>query len=296
MDPTDAHYLATTEYYARALDGHVYLRETLDAFMAVLAGRAERLAHAPRILELGSHAGFITERLLKCWPDASILVSDDDEALVAMSRRRLGHGAVSYHSESLDSLDRDLDFAISVARHHHLPHDYLGALHAMMHPEMVYVLADELCPEYCDGRYGARIAEAEVIHVVGGYVLTTRAEVTAFERTGAIPEIARELEQIRRRALWRWYRFVVDEAVERGYFDIAVGELQSAHDDLITGSDAEHKFSPLIVERQLELAGFRLLSKRAIGPADDVSRQSLFVYEFQPYGSEGASAAGVDAK
>lgn len=296
MEPTDAHDLATSEYYARAMDGHVYIRETLDTFMAVLARRIEGLAHAPRILELGSHAGFITESLLKCWPDASILVSDDDETLIAMSRRRLGHSAVSYHSGSLDSIDGGLDFAISIARHHHLPHGYLGALRAMVPPEMVYVLADELCPEYCHGRYGARIAEAEVIHVVGGYVLTTRAEVSAFEQTGAIPEIARELERLRQRALWRWYRFVVDEAIERGYFDIAVGELQSTHDDLITGSDAEHKFSPSIVERQLELAGFRLLSKRAIGPVNDASRQSLFVYEFQPYDVEGSSVARLDAK
>jgi hypothetical protein len=279
MQPTDAEYLSTTEYYARALEGHVYIRDTLDTFMAVLAGRVGRLARPPRILELGSHAGIITESLLERWPDASIVISDDDEALIAMSRRRLGQRQVTYHSGSLDALGHDFDFAISIARHHHLPHDYLGALRSVMSAEMVYVLADELCPEYCYGPYAARIAEAEVIHVVGGYVLTTRAEVTAFERTGAIPEVARELERLRQRSLWRWYRFVVDEAVERGYFDIAVGELKSTHDDLITGSDAEHKFSPLIVERQLALAGFRLLSKRSIGPADDVARQSMFVYE-----------------
>jgi hypothetical protein len=68
--------------------------------------------------------------------------------------------------------------------------------------------------------------------------------------------------------------------VERGYYDIAVGELQSTHDDLITGSDAEHKFSASIVERQFALAGFQLLSKRMVGPADDAARQSMFVYEF----------------
>lgn len=279
MQPTDAEYRSTTEYYARAMEGHVYIRDTLDTFMAVLAGRVGELARPPRILELGSHAGIITELLLERWPDASIVISDDDEALVAMSRRRLGHRQVSYNSGSLDAIGHGFDFAISIARHHHLPHDYLGALRSVMSTEMVYVLADELCPEYCYGQHAARIAEAEVIHVVGGYVLTTRAEVTAFERTGAIPEVARELERLRQRSLWRWYRFVVDEAVERGYFDIAVGELKSTHDDLVTGSDAEHKFSPLIVERQLALAGFRLLSKRSIGPADDATRQSMFVYE-----------------
>jgi len=280
MEPSDADYLSTTEYYARAVEGHVYIRETLDAFLAILARRIGQLARPPRILELGSHAGIITASLLERWPDASVQISDDDAALVAMSRRRLGDPRISYDSGSLESVDRNLDLAISVARHHHLPHDYLGKLRPLMTRETVYVLADELCPEYCYGEHAARIAEAEVIHVVGGYVLTTHAEVSAFQLTGAIPATARELERLRQRALWRWYRFVVDEAVERGYFDIAVGELQSTHDDLITGSDAEHKFSPLIVERQFALAGFRLLSKLAIGPADDASRQSMFVYEF----------------
>jgi hypothetical protein len=280
MEPTEAQYRATTEYYARALEGHVYIGETLDAFMATLGARIQRLGRPPHILELGSHAGIITASLLEHWPEASISVSDDDEALIAMSRRRLGSDRVSYHSGRLRRLPHDLDFAISIARHHHLPHDYLGALRPLMAPETVYILADELCPEYCHDEHAARITAADVIHVVGGYVLTTHAEVDAFAKTGAIPEPARELERLRQRALWGWYRFVVDEAVERGYVDIAVGELQSTHDDLVTGSEAEHKFSPLIVERQFALAGFQLLSKRSIGPADEASRQSMFVYEF----------------
>ena len=65
----------------------------------------------------------------------------------------------------------------------------------------------------------------------------------------------------------------------RGYFDIAVGELKSAHDDLITGSDAEHKFSPFIVERQLALAGFKTLVRHPIGEPFLPERQSMFVYE-----------------
>ena len=68
--------------------------------------------------------------------------------------------------------------------------------------------------------------------------------------------------------------------MDRGYFDIAVAELQSTHDDLITGSDAEHKFGPMVVERQFALEGFRQISKQLIGPADDAERQSMFVYEY----------------
>jgi hypothetical protein len=149
-----------------------------------------------------------------------------------------------------------------------------------MKPESVYVLADELCPEYCEHAAAERLERAEVIHIVGGYVLTSRVDVEAFRNTGTIPDYAIEMERLRQRALWRWYRFVVDVAVDRGYFDVAVSELQSAHDDLITGSDAEHKFSPRIVEREFALAGFRSLSKRLIGPADLPEHQSMFVYEY----------------
>ena len=71
----------------------------------------------------------------------------------------------------------------------------------------------------------------------------------------------------------------MDRAVDLGYFDIAAAELQSACDDLVTGSDAEHKFGPAVVERELALAGFAQLSKRLIGPLDEPEHQSLFVYE-----------------
>lgn len=280
MDRTDPRYRAISEYYDHAVEGHVYIRETLDLFFRVLGNRAQALNHPPRILELGSHAGVISESLLELWPGSSLIVNDDDETLVAMSRARLDSPDVVYNTGPLNTVTQSVDFITSIARHHHLPHGYLNDVRRIMTPTTVYVLADELCPEYCVGEHRARVEQAELISVVGGFVLTTFNELRAFETTGAIPEAAVALEQLRRRALWQWYRFVVDEAVARGYFDIAIGELQSTHDDLITGSDAEHKFSPLIVERQFALAGFQRLSKRLIGPVDDVSRQSMFVYEF----------------
>jgi hypothetical protein len=110
-------------------------------------------------------------------------------------------------------------------------------------------------------------------------VLTSTDDVAAHGRSGTLPLYATELERLRQTALWRWYRYVVDEAVERGYFDIAVGELQSARDDLVTGSDAEHKFSPLIVERQLALAGFEVQERHSVGPSDQPELCSMFVFE-----------------
>jgi SAM-dependent methyltransferase len=280
MDSMTENDLRIEQFYRQMIDGHVFIRESIDALMNRLQRHLEQLGSRPRILELGSHIGIITERILALDPHAEIVVADESEDLVALARRRLEGKSVEYVRRVEDTLEKPVDFVVSVARHHHLPHDYLPGVRKVMKPSGVYIFADELCPEYCEGEHAARIQKAEMLHIVGGYVLTSKADVAAFEQDRRIPDYAHNLERLRQRALWRWYRFVVDTAVENGHLDVAVGELQSAHDDLITGSDAEHKFSPLVVERQFNLAGFRQVSKRLVGPADAPERQSMFVYAY----------------
>lgn len=101
----------------------------------------------------------------------------------------------------------------------------------------------------------------------------------AYEKEGRLPQSALELERRRQRALWTWYKYVIDYAIARGNMVVALAELQIACDDLTTGFGGEHKLSPLIVERDLELRGFRKLSKQALG-ANKAELQSFFVYEF----------------
>lgn len=270
-----------SEYYRQVMDGHAYLRETFDALLDMLGDRMRQLDRPPSILELGCHAGVSTEWFLERWPDAEITVQDDEhEEMIEMARERLADKRIAYHVGPVETLGRKFDIVVSIARHHHLPHDYLEGVRSVLAPGGVYLLAEELCPEYCVGEHAPRIAQADVLHIIGGYVLTSQADVAAYEKNGTIPAYALELEQLRRRALWRWYRFVVDYAVDRECYDIAAAELQSAHDDLITGSDAEHKFSPSIVDRQFALAGFRQLSKRDVGPVDEPELQSMVVFEY----------------
>ena len=280
MDTGDEHSRRVHEYYRRAVDGHVYIRETLELLFATVAERFAHLGPKPQLLELGSHGGFITEALLQRWPDLDIVVSDENTELVDVARRRLEGRNVRFDSRPLDALSGAFDLVVSVARHHHLPHGYLSALRGVMRPHSSYILADELCPEYCREGDLARLDRAEILRVAGGYVFTSETDWHAFEQRGVVPAYALELEDLRRRALWAWYRFVVDSAIDRGYFDIAAGELQSARDDLVTGSAAEHKFSPAIVEREFELSRFYRISKRLIGPPDEPTRQGMFVYEF----------------
>jgi len=301
---TDDDARRTLAYYQRAVEGHVYLRETIEAAVAAVAALAAAKAEkgdanvgptanakvgSPeprvRILEVGSHTGFLTEHLLVRCPDAEIVVQEEEEHadFVTLARRRPGlgraveNGRLTFHVGDLASLPAPVDVVLSVARHHHLPHDYLGALRGVMKSDAIYVLADELCPEYCDAEHARRLREASLLRIEGGYVLTSEEEIAAFAR-GEIPEAVADLERRRQLALWRWYRFVVDEATARGYFDIASAELRSASDDLVTGSGAEHKLSPLVVETQLALAGFRQVSRRLIGDGPP-EHQSLVVYE-----------------
>jgi SAM-dependent methyltransferase len=280
MESVDEASRRLHEYYRRAVDGHVYIRETLELLFETVGNRVSRLGPRPRLLELGSHGGFITPSLLQRWPQLEIVVSDENTELVDIARLRVVEPNVRFDCGPLGALGGPFDLVVSVARHHHLAHGYLNALHRVMKPDSVYVVADELCPEYCTGAELERIEGADTLHVSGGYVFTSHVDWRAFQEGGVVPPYALELEDKRRRALWSWYRFVVDHAVERGYFDIAAGELQSARDDFVTGSEAEHKFSPVIVEREFELARFRRLSKRLVGPRDDAARQGMFVYEF----------------
>jgi SAM-dependent methyltransferase len=282
MAPT---YEELDRYYHNALDGHIWIRETIATLLERLSLHVATSAEPPCILELGSHTGFITQKLLQRWPSAQFYVWEEDPSLLEFARRRVSASNVHYHSGPLEQLPVRVNIVISVARHHHLPQDYLQPLARVLAPGAVYILADELCPEYCTSEDKARIANAPMLDVAGGYLLTSKDEERLFTQRGQLPLAALELESRRRRALWQWYRFVVDHAVERGYFDIAAGELQSAADDMITGSDAEHKFSPFIVERQLTLAGFRCLGRHPIGGTTDPEKQAMFVFEFERTGS-----------
>lgn len=273
---------AILAYYKRAMEGHVYIQETVDALVDTVCARLSRMSGRPRVLEIGSHAGTISVPLTRRAPSVDLIIAEQNPTLIELSRRRLEARPVQYHQGPLASVTPAVDLVLSIARHHHLPHDYLAGVRAALAPDGYYVLGDEFCPEYCDGEHARRIREASVLTIAGGYVLTSPSEVARYEKDGTVPEHARELERLRLTALWRWYRHVVDVAVERGYFDIAQSELQSTADDFVTGSAAEHKYSPLIVERQLELAGFERVSCRSIGPDDAPELQSMFVYEFRP--------------
>jgi hypothetical protein len=262
--------------------GHPYLSDSVEVLFERIQAHVRRFDRAPVVFEIGCASGMLTERVARSFPDVELIAQEELPSFVAHARRRLAGLPVQLFTAPLGTFDRRVDIFYSAGTHHHMPEGYLADARRLLDRDGVYIVDDEFCPEYCLGDHADRIARAELFHLARGFLLTHQGEVAAFTRDGTIPTHAIELERLRKLALWRWYRFVVDHAVEQDSIEVASAELRSAADDLITGSEAEHKFSPAVVERQFELAGFRRLSKSMIGPADQPALQSFFVYEFAP--------------
>jgi SAM-dependent methyltransferase len=259
--------------------GHPYLEESVEILIARIQERAKRLGRPARIFEIGCASGMLTQRIAALLPDADIVAQEELPLFAEHARRRLRDCAVTIYTRPLQTWERPVDIFYSAGTHHHLPHEYLGHVRRLLAPGGIYLVDDEFCPEYCRAEHAERVARGDILQIESGYVFTSARELAAFRRDGKVPEHVAELERRRQQALWRWYRFVVDYAMEHGSTAVASAELRSASDDLVSGSEAEHKFSPAIVERQFAMAGFRQLSKQMIGPANDVERQSFFVYE-----------------
>jgi SAM-dependent methyltransferase len=260
-------------------EGHVYIADVEQLCIDLVERHARRLGRPAKLLEIGCASGILAERVALRVPDLAVTGHEEYLPFATMARERLQGTRVVLETGPLEALTEPVDILLSAGAHHHLPSGYLHHARKLLREGGVFVLADEFCPEYCTPQDRAHLARAPVVHLANGYVLTSEAEIAAFEREGIVSARARDMEARRRRALWHWYRYVVDQAMSGDHIEVAVAELTSARDDLVTGCEAEHKLAPSIVERQLEIAGFRTLAKHVFGPTDDPSLHSIIAYE-----------------
>jgi SAM-dependent methyltransferase len=258
--------------------GHVYVADVERLCLELVEQHCRNRARPVRVLEIGCASGITSRRLAELLPYATITAQEEYAPFAALARERLEGTRVVLHAGPIEALEGPFDVVLSAGAHHHLPSGYLARARALLREDGTFVLADEFCPEYCTPEQLAHIAAAPLIHLANGYVLTSQAELGDYITHKRVPARARHMEACRRRALWHWYRYVVDEAMRGDHVAVAIAELQSAHDDLITGEEAEHKLAPSILERQLALAGFAVRHKHVLGP-DDASLQSMIVYE-----------------
>jgi len=268
----------TTDINVLMRQGHVYVADVERLCLELLEQHCRRRA-SPRVLEIGCASGLTSQRLAELLPHATITAQEEYAPFAALARQRLSTTRVGLHEGSLATLAGTFDVILSAGAHHHLPSGYLDEVKALLRTGGVFVLADEFCPEYSTAEERAHIAGAPLIHLANGYVLTSASEVEDYTSHKRLPARARQMEASRRRALWHWYRYVVDEAMRGDHVEVAIAELQSAHDDLITGEASEHKLAPSVLERQLALGGFSVLRKHVFGPIDDPSLHSIMAYE-----------------
>jgi len=262
--------------------GHPDISDGDRLIVSLVADHAAALGRPLRIMDIGAGSGVLSEMLADRLPESRVICNDNEPALVAQATQRLeDRRNAEVFGQPFQDWDEPLDVIISWGSHHHMPHSYLEQSRRLLGTEGIFVIGDEFCPEYCTKEDAERILGAPTIQIAKGYVLASEGELADFERDGTIPAWSRALERRRRVALWDWYKFVIDYAIERDNWIVALAEIQICMDDLITEFEEEHKLSPLIVERELELNGFRRIGKHVIGDRPP-GLQSFFIYEFSP--------------
>ncbi|WP_394846243.1 methyltransferase domain-containing protein [Pendulispora brunnea] len=263
---------------ARMRTGHPHIAEG-DAYILERVREFARNRRAPRVLNVGCGGGYLAWRLAEEFPEAQIIAQEDYEPAFDELRKRLGNTRVRMVTVPLEQWAEPVDMVIGWGAHHHMVPSYVDRVRDTLTEGGVFLLGDEFCPDYCNEADRRRIEDAEIIAIVDGFVLTNANEIAEHARSGRVPDAAREMESRRQQALWRWYRYVVDYAMERNHIDIASYELNAAHNDLLTGSSEEHKVAARIVERDLVLRGFRQRSRHALGPVDEPEHRSFVLYE-----------------
>jgi SAM-dependent methyltransferase len=261
-------------------DGHPDIAEGDELIVEVIVAKREKLGRPLSIMDIGSGSGVLTEMLAKRLPDCRIIANDTEPALVVQAEERMKDLLnAEVFAGSFFDWHEPLDVIISWGAHHHMPHSYLAHSHKLLGEEGSFIIGDEFCPEYTTPEDAERLRNAEVIELAKGHILASHEEIAAFKKDGTIPEWSKRLEDRRRVTLWNWYKFVIDFAIERGHWLVAVAELQITRDDLVTDFEDEHKISPLITEHELKIADFHQLAKHVIGNRPP-QLQSFYIYEY----------------
>ncbi|HEX8115452.1 MAG TPA: class I SAM-dependent methyltransferase [Kofleriaceae bacterium] len=266
--------------------GHVGIEDTDQTLLGLFREHLARRAHdAPlRIFDLCSGSGFFIRRLSRELPEAAahqLFAHEDEPEVLPLLQARLQGSAIRIHAGSFCDWHEPIDVLLSWGSLHHMPRSYLAHARTLLRPGGLVILADEFCPEYLTPAMVERVRSAPVIHIANGYVLTSDAELAAFQDTGALPAIAVEMERLRQQVLWRWYRHVVDVMMERACLNAALYELRTTRDDLDTAFGSEHKLSPVVAERELALLGFELVSRHVPVAEAVPARDSFLVYVYR---------------
>lgn len=263
-------------------DGHPDIAEGDAAIVAEVRKLHADRGSPLRIIDVGSGSGDLSLMLAQALPDCEVVANDNAPNPAAQAAQKLApFPHTSVFDRSFEEWDKPVDVVISWGSHHHLAHDYLDNVRRLLTPGGLFIVGDEFCPEYFTAADKQRLAKATHIQLVDGYILDSAEAVKTYQDTGQLPEWSVRMEQARRLALWTWYKYVGDYAVEKDHWPVLIAELGIARDDFITDFDEEHKTSPYLLERELELNGFTVAKQIVIGEREP-ALQSFVVYVCQP--------------
>lgn len=237
--------------------GHPDIEEGDDCIVEIIRDHRAAAGRPLRILDVGSGSGHLSLLLAKAFEDCRVVANEVAAAHVARARAKLApFRNATVFDRSFDEWRETVDAVISWGSHHHLSHNYLGHVREVLAPDGILVIGDEMCPEYLTTTDQQRLRAADMVEIVDGYIFDRASDIQTYRSSGLVPEWNLGLEQARRKALWEWYKFVGDYAVERDVWTVLMIELQIARDDLMTNFAGEHKTSGFLLERELELNDF----------------------------------------
>jgi SAM-dependent methyltransferase len=269
--------------------GHPDVAEGDEYITTIVAELRQRLGRPLRIIDVGAGSGDLSLLLAQRLPDCEVIANDIAERPLEQAQAKLApFPLATVESLPFEEWNETADVVISWGSHHHLSHYYLEHVGKVLPPDGVFIVGDEFCPEYLSAQDQLRLARAAEILIVDGYVFDDQKDVEEYRRTGSPPAWNAGLELHRRQALWTWYKFVGDYAVEHDAWSVLISELAIAGDDLITEFAGEHKTSPYLLERELALRGFEIAGKTLIGDREPQLR-SFAIYSCR-FGAESREA------
>ncbi|MFZ5638815.1 MAG: class I SAM-dependent methyltransferase [Pseudomonadota bacterium] len=264
--------------------GHVDIADGDRYIIDVVVRHRAEIGKPLRIIDIGSGSGHLTKLLAEALPDCEVIANEIESAPIAQAKAKLlPHPNARVFERPFDEWNEPTDVVISWGSHHHMSHGYLSRLKNILTEDGVFIVGDEFCPEYIPQDVRDRLDRADTIVLAGGYIFDSESDLRAYRDNGSIPEWSLDLEISRRKALWHWYKFVCDKAIENNEWMVAVCELQIARDDLMTEFASEHKTSSYLLQRELSLSGYRIVESRLIGDRDP-SLMSFEVFCCRPIG------------
>lgn len=264
--------------------GHPDIDEGDRHIVKTIRNLRQTLGRPLRIIDVGSGSGGLTLLLARELPDSHVIANEIAPGPIAQARAKLAPFAkASVFERPFEEFAETVDVVVSWGSHHHLSHDYLGHVRQVLSKDGIFLVGDELCPEYFTQYDRDRVDASEKLVIEAGYLFDNDRDLQLYRSTGVVPEWSRRLEEGRRRALWAWYKFVGDYAITKNAWNVLISELQIAQDDLITDFSGEHKTSSHLLQRELKLAGFDVSERVVIGDREP-ALQSFVVFTCHPAG------------